>query len=420
MKRWDGGRPTREVTVHECSKALPSAQDEFRSDCVEHASKQGNDGCGPSGPCPEPRPQQTAMEYFANAMAELLGCRNCYVAMISSSGLEEVRIGDVPADPSSTTMVERIARKGTVEDVASLEPINSRTSFVRKLIGAEPPIKGHSVIGRFASGERATVVFVAGWRPAALAAAEIPGLAHIVRPIWRAAHSLARQTPGHLDAQVWLEELTFPAIVADQGLHVYEVNRGGRVLLAKRELLRVDGGRLAGACGSVTESLRRAIRRVLVESGTHGLINTTVPLSTDRQQFAFAKIGAVPTHDELGRALIVVPQFDDVHGAHCIASAFGLNWAEERIVARILQFQCPRDIGAELRLTEATVRTYTKRIMLKLGINRQSEFFLLYHLTQSPFGAGRRESAVSRPASDYRLDENGPMRLRTAGKRSPD
>ncbi|MFG3596835.1 hypothetical protein [Bradyrhizobium sp. RDI18] len=42
-------------------------------------------------------------------------------------------------------------------------------------------------------------------------------------------------------------------------------------------------------------------------------------------------------------------------------------------------------------MTEATVRTYTKRIMLKLGINRQAEFFLLYHLTQSPFGAGRRE-----------------------------
>ena len=77
--------------MHECSKALPSAQDDFRSDCVERASKQGNDGCGPSGPCPEPRPQQTAMEYFAKAMAELLGCRSCYVAMISSSGLEEVR-----------------------------------------------------------------------------------------------------------------------------------------------------------------------------------------------------------------------------------------------------------------------------------------------------------------------------------------
>lgn len=124
--------------MHECSKALPSAQDDFRSDRVERASKQANDGCGPPGPGPEPRPQQTAMEYFAKAMAELLGCRNCYVALISGSGLEEVRIGDAPTDPSCPTMVERFARKGTAEDVASLEPVNSRTSFVRKLIGAEP------------------------------------------------------------------------------------------------------------------------------------------------------------------------------------------------------------------------------------------------------------------------------------------
>ena len=125
-----------------------------------------------------------------------------------------------------------------------------------------------------------------------------------------------------------------------------------------------------------------------------------MPLSTERQQFAFAKIGAMPTHCDVGKALIIVPQFDEVPGANRIASAFGLNWAEERIIARILQFQGPRDIGADLRLTEATVRTYTKRIMLKLGINRQAEFFLLYHLTQSPFGADGREARWLREVPD--------------------
>jgi hypothetical protein len=33
--------------------------------------------------------------------------------------------------------------------------------------------------------------------------------------------------------------------------------------------------------------------------------------------------------------------------------------------------------------------------MLKLGINRQSELFLLYILTLSPFGSGRPEKALS-------------------------
>ncbi|XSC44187.1 helix-turn-helix transcriptional regulator [Bradyrhizobium sp. RDT10] len=70
-------------------------------------------------------------------------------------------------------------------------------------------------------------------------------------------------------------------------------------------------------------------------------------------------------------------------------------------------------------MTEATVRTYTKRIMLKLGINRQAEFFLLYHLTQSPFGAGGREKAVGPVPSDCRLNGGSEVDLDTAGKRPP-
>jgi DNA-binding CsgD family transcriptional regulator len=264
-------------------------------------------------------------------------------------------------------------------------------------------------------------VFVAGWRQAALARAEIPCLARAVRTVWETTQSLAQQrSPNrHPDAEIWLEKLAFPALIVDEGLHVHEVNRGGRALLAKSELLKVDGNRLAGASASITESLREAIREALFPQPGQVWLNTTVPLSTERQQFAFAKIGAVPTDFDAGKALIIVPQFDEVLGAHRIASAFGLNWAEERIIARILQFQCPRDIGADLRLTEATVRTYTKRIMLKLGINRQAEFFLLYHLTQSPFGAGGREKAVGLVASDCRLNGDGEAELCTAGKRPP-
>ena len=115
-------------------------------------------------------------------------------------------------------------------------------------------------------------------------------------------------------------------------------------------------------------------REVLMSQSGQGWLNTTVTLSTDRQQFAFARIGAVPAHCDTGTALVIVPQFDDVSGAHRIASAFSLNWAEEKIITRILQGQCPRDRG-RARLTEATVRTYTKRIMLKLGINGSPSSF---------------------------------------------
>jgi DNA-binding CsgD family transcriptional regulator len=412
----------REATVHQNSKPVPVGQDE--SDLYHAERDQSLHGAEypPISLHVEPA-SQMAMEYFGRAVAELLECRSCYVAVMSQatgSTLEEARIGHAKIDPSCTATVERIARKGASPNCALLEPINART-FVRKLIGPEPGANSHSVLGRFPSRDRATVVFVAGWRPAAVLPAEIPCLGRAVRAIWETAYSLARRTPHRqMEARIWFEKLTFPAFIVDENLHIHELNNDGRALLTKGELLKAHGGRLAGSSDTVTESLKEATRETLLPHAGQVWLNTTVPLSTERQPFAFAKIGNVPAHYDAGKALVTVAQFDEVAGANRIASAFDLNWAQERLIARILQLQNPRQIGAELRLTEATVRTYTKRIMLKLGINRQSEFFLLYHLTQSPFGTGQREKAVGRVAPDWRLGCDGVMRLWTAGKRSPD
>jgi DNA-binding CsgD family transcriptional regulator len=364
------------------------------------------------------------MEHFGKSVAELLECSSCYVAVLphraAGARLEEVRIGHAAIDSSCTTAVARIARKGASSDGALLESVDARNNLVRRLIGPEPREKTHSVIGRFASGDGAALVFVAGWRAVALVSTEIPCLARAVRALWETALALTPPGRRQIEARVWLEELVFPAFMVDEDLRIHEINSSGRMLLTKSEFLTADGDRLAGSNDSVTENLRGAVRETLTSRAGQGALNTTVPLLTERQQFAFAKIGTVPGHCDAGTALVIVPQFDEVSGANRIAAAFGLNWAEERIIARILQGQCPRQIGAELRLTEATVRTYTKRIMLKLGINRQSEFFLLYHLTQSPFGAGRREKAVGHLTSGFRLNGESEMGLWTPRRRAHD
>lgn len=395
--------------MYENSKALPSRGSHF--DRAERAQSLHNverlSIQLPPWPNREKAARRAVMEQFGRAIAELLECSNCYVATMSHVGakLEEARIGRATIDPSCAMTVARIARKGTDADCTVIEPVNARTTFVRKLIGSEPGAKSHSVIGRFASGDGVTVVFVAGWRSVPILPAEIPCLARAVRMMWETACALASPPPRRTDLQTWLEELIYPAIVVDEYLRVHELNRSGRALLTEGKLLIVERGTLAGLTAAVTENLKEALRETLMSHDGQGWLNTTVPLSTDRQQFAFARIGAVPAHCDAGKVLVIVPQFDEVSGAERIASAFSLNWAEERIIARILQGQCPRMIGADLRLTEATVRTYTKRIMLKLGINRRSEFFLLYHLTLSPFGAGRREKAVGRGMSGPRLGE---------------
>jgi DNA-binding CsgD family transcriptional regulator len=219
--------------------------------------------------------------------------------------------------------------------------------------------------------------------------------ADCVLPVHRTMPDAAMPHPFPALDEAFLEELVFPTFVVDEKLHLHGVNWSGRKLLMNGGPLKVVDGSLAGLNRGVTNGLKGALRAALAAGSDQRWTNTTVLLSAGHRHFSFAWIGPVPGRHDSSQALVIVPQIDGMSGARRIATAFGLNCVEEKIVARILHDQCLRRIGADLGLTEATVRTYTKRIMFKLGINRQSELFLLYILTLSPFGAGRPERSVS-------------------------
>ena len=175
--------------MDQSSKGVPFNR--FRVSHAERGESFQNADEPQTGQPTKQGPNQSAMEYLGKAVADLFDCHSCYVAVMShASGaqLEEVRIGHATIDPSCTTAVARIARKGAGADCALLEPVNARTSFVRKLIGSEPGANSHSVIGRFASPDGSTVVFVAGWRRAVLARFEIPCLTLAVRKVLETVH----------------------------------------------------------------------------------------------------------------------------------------------------------------------------------------------------------------------------------------
>lgn len=351
-------------------------------------------------------PSLAAMECFGSAMVELLECNRCFVTSIprnDNSAPEQVRIGYTAANQIPAEVIARIAHK-LPSDGAILASTKSDDSLARSVIGSDNAQSMRSIMGRLASDDGGDVVFVAGWRAFPLLPVDITWLSRAVRVIWTTAARLIHPRLERRDLQTLLEELVFPAFIVDENLRLHDVNSSGRKLLMKGEPLRTDGGLLVGLNSSVTDCLKEAIRNALTSRPDERWTNTTVTLSTEHQQFAFAWVGAVPARHDTSRMLVIVPRVDEAAGAKRIAAAFGLNCAEERIIARILHGQCPRRIGADLGLTEATVRTYTKRIMLKLGINRQSELFLLYILTLSPFGAGQPETSVSRATPYDRLN----------------
>jgi DNA-binding CsgD family transcriptional regulator len=330
-----------------------------------------------------PQPIRQAVESFGKALIELLECNRCVLARARFPG-EEVRLGCGAANQAPVDAISQIVSRKAGQQ-AFVQSIGPDSAVARALIGREPGGCAYAVAGAVALNDGPELVFLAGWRPTALSPKEISCLSRAVGVIWSTLNRAPRRQ----------SETDIPAFIVDERLHIHEVNSSGRRLLVIGDPLRIENGALAGLNASTTGRLKEAFLQTRTSRSEHRGMNTVVALSTRYQHQHFAWIGAVPTQPGANRALILAPQVDAVAGARRIAAAFALSWAEERIVARILQGQSPSCIGAALRLTEATVRTYTKRIMLKLGINRQQEFFILYVLTLSPFGASQRETILS-------------------------
>lgn len=336
------------------------------------------------------------LAHFGRAMADLLACERCFVSTIPRAmnvRSEQVRIGYSAGAPvSPATLAQMASRYAT--HAAMFPSLGSDDSLVGGLIGQRNGHGGHSIVGQLMAGDGSGVVFAAGWRKTPFLASEMTWLTRAIPVIWSTAEDLLQPQFAFSEMRIFLEQLVSAAFVVDENLHLHETNRTGRKLLAGGKLLRADRGVLVGANTAITEALKDALHNVAMARADRRWTDATVPLSADGQRFAFAWVGTLPIPHEPDHMLVFVPRVDAVAGARRIAAAFNLNSADEKIIARILYGHCPRRIGADLGLTEATVRTYTKRIMLKLGINRQSELFLLYILTLSPFSGGFSQKPV--------------------------
>ena len=334
--------------------------------------------------------------WFADGLARLVACDRCYVAILSPRGdrIDEVRIGCPVADPIPEPTVRAIASQLGAQDGGIFQSFASANGFARRLIGRESTLCPHCVIGRVQSHSGSAALFVGGWRRMSLSGAEFATVTLAIDLMWDAAADLAQMRMQQQWS--WLEDTASPAFVVDENLVVRGMNAGFRQLLGNSGALVVEHGVISGANPSITAALKDAVCRNIRSDSHQRARGSAVVLSNEKKKFLFAVTGPVPCDADPGLVLIVIPQFDAGAGARRIAAAFALNWVEERIVSRILCGRCPRVIGTELGLTEETVRTYIKRVMMKIGINRQSEFFVLHSLTSSPFKArqpDRRGSA---------------------------
>ncbi len=336
------------------------------------------------------------MQWLGEALNELFECSRCLIATVPEDerlASEQLLIGETPRGRTAESTVASIAHRLSAEK-ADILTVKANDPLALGTIGRASVQFPYAIIGRMFAGS-CQFVFVAGWRSALFSQEEIRGLSRATRFFGMSAKNLMPAARESSDLQKLLGDLVFPAFIVDDSLRLVETNRVGKRLLLQGGILHMEGGFLSGATKSATLDLRHAVSNALMPSVDQRWTNATIVLSSGYQRYAFAWVGLAPVHQEAGRVLVIVPRIDEALGARRIAGTFSLSYVEERIIARILRGRSPKDIGAELGLTEATVRTYTKRIMLKLNIKRQSELFLLYILTLSPFGSGRPEKALS-------------------------
>ena len=346
------------------------------------------------------RPSATSyqLELFGRAILSLVECNRCFVFTFSrASGFasQAVRIGFNSSAQPSADVITNLARRPEWQ-AANLFSINPADGPAAELLGRQQEELPHALAGRMPAGDDEEILFVAGWRSAPFSATEVSCFSRAARIIWATMQSLRHRPPEALSPDRLVEELACPAFSVDHKWRVVEMNEAGRQLLLAKSPVRLDHGVLVGPNSFVNDMMQQALRDMLASRSERAWANMLVPLSTDHRSFAFAWIGVAPAEQcREDRLLVMIPKLDATAGAKRIAAAFGLPWAEERIVQLLLRGEPPAAIGRHLDLTESTVRTYIKRIMLKLGINRQIEFFLLYILTSSPFVDGCRDHALA-------------------------
>jgi DNA-binding CsgD family transcriptional regulator len=355
-----------------------------------------NDSTIPAQPNATTTATLLALEPFGRALLGLLECQRCFVLTLSKAtgfAVQAVRVGFDSSVQPSVDVITRLAQRREWQG-ASLFAIDPADLLATELLGREQDEPIHALAGRLPAGDGGDLVFVAGWRSVPFSAAEIACVSRAASVIWATVQGFSQRRAGYSSLDNLLEDIAFPAITVDHKWRVLETNEAGRQLLLAKYPVHLDHGVLAGPNSLVDNLMQHALRETIAARSDRAWAHTIIPLSTDHRAFAFAWIGAAPAERHMDRVLVIIPQIDPVAGAKRIATAFGLPWAEERIVLRILRGEPPSCIGRHLELTEATVRTYIKRIMLKLGINRQTEFFRLYILTLSPFADGCRDQIL--------------------------
>jgi len=182
-----------------------------------------------------------------------------------------------------------------------------------------------------------------------------------------------------------LDRLTIGTFIIDGKGLVIRTNGAAKRLIAEGEAFQLRGGRLE-LSGRVDSSLfRETIREALAArmSGERSEYVKAFRSSDARSSQLGILIRAIPRDRtkpaDASPAIVVYASNSEQGNAfeRLIATLFDLSPSEASLAALLTQGMTLTEAARELGLTESTVRSYSKRIFTKVGVNRQAELIRL-------------------------------------------
>lgn len=299
-------------------------------------------------------------------------------------------------DPWTAAYQRQGGFKPGIADVTTSEALVPKSEFERSEFYADFGVPFHMVqnvmlVTTPPAGTSSTCLTLpAGVRQQGYASHTLDALRVLGPHLQQAAlfnQQLAASTQLHAELQGMLDGLTEPMALLDRDGRIRFMNAGMRALTGAGLTLIFDRGVLRPRSPKAYHAFRRALRAYARwAEGAVEPAPTVVPLEGN-EATAGKTLTLLPVPAREGREYAVIARVHDPIATteRCIAASLGrfaLTPTETRVVALLSAGRTVRDIAADTRMRETTVRWHLKQAFAKTGARNQAQLVALVHATQ--------------------------------------